>query len=548
MRSGIKLSWGDLDLREVKSPDELPEEFNISAALLDRHIVQGRGAQTALLGPAGRFTYEQLYHFTNQVANAFRALGLDREQRVFLLLRDSPEFVASFLAAQRIGAIPVPVNTAAHPSDYEHYLRLTEPRLLVGDSEFLPVLEPMLEASTIRCVLSVRGPGIPGAQLFEELVSKQSEELDPVATHRDDSCHWWFTSGSTGESKAAAHLHRDMVFCLEPYLRYGLQMTPQDITFSVSRMTFSYGLVNSLYLPLWVGAAALLLPERPDPSQVLQAVDQYQPTLLFSVPTFYARMLRDLGEAFDRRKLKSLRLCISAGEALPAPIFQEWLQKTGLQLADGVGSTEFGYCFMTHPPGKAKPGVSGKIVPGYKARLVDAEGNDVPDGELGELWLSNHSVAAFYWRNHAATKKTFVGEWLRTGDQYVRDSKGYYTYHGRTNDVFKSGGLWVSPIQVESVLLEHPAVAEASVVAERDAEGLEKPVAYLVLRAGAEAGPQLERHLHQFSRERLARHKCPKCIYFVSELPKTSSGKMQRFKLRLRDESEEKLSPNLPGG
>jgi len=531
VRSDISLTWGSLNIKQVKSPSELPEDFNIADALLDRHLAEGRGSRTALVGPAGRYTYDELSRLVSQTANAFRSLGIEREHRVLLMMRDSLEFVASFLAAQKLGAIPVPMNTVAHRSDFAHYLQLTAPRLLVGDSDFLPVLAELIPQSTLRAVLSVRGPGLATARSFEELVSTQSDTFTRPFTHRDDAGHWWFTSGSTGESKAAVHLHRDMVFCIESYVRYGLPMTTDDITFSVSRMSFSYGLVNSLFLPLWVGAASLLLPERPEPAQVVDAVETYQPTVLFSVPTFYARMLR---EGFDSRRLKSLRFCISAGEALPAPLFQEWMKKTGMELVDGVGSTEFGYCFMTHEPGKAKAGVSGKIVPGYSARLVDAEGKDVADGELGELWLSNPSIAAYYFRNQAATRATFQGEWLRTSDQYVRDAEGYYTYHGRTNDVFKASGLWVSPIQVESALLEHPAVAEVSVVGERDQEGLEKPVAYVVLKGGAEAGAKLEQALHAFTRERLASHQCPKTYRFVAELPKTSSGKIQRFRLRER--------------
>ena len=239
-----------------------------------------------------------------------------------------------------------------------------------------------------------------------------------------------------------------------------------------------------------------------------------------------------LREVADWNKLSSLRLCISAGEALPAPIYQAWKEKTGLETMDGVGSTEFGYIFLTNRPGHVHPGSSGKVLPEHKFRLVDEAGQDVSDARMGELWMSSPGIASYYYRNHAASKRTFVGEWLRTGDQYARDAQGVLTYQGRTDDLFKSGGIWVSPIQVESTLLEHPAVAEASVVAERDAQGLEKPVAYVVLKAGREATPETERHLREFSRERLAGYKCPKTFHFVSDLPKTTTGKIQRFKLR----------------
>ena len=527
--------WGEMDLRAVRSPEELPEEFNFAAALLDRHVIEGRGSRTALLGPAGNFTYEELYRLTNQAGNAMRALGLKPEERVLLLLRDSPEFVACFLAAMKMGAVPVPLNTFTHPSDYEFYLRHSQASLLVAEAEFLPPLEPFLWRYSLRAVIAVRGEALRPAYAFQEIVSAQSSTLESAPTHKDQPSHWVYTSGSTGESKAAVHLHRNTIFCVEPYVRHVLQMTPEDVSFSVARLFFSYGLANSLFMPLWVGAAAALLPDRPEPQAALEMIDRYKATLFFSVPTSYGRMLR---EGLDRGKLSSLRLCASAGEALPAPIYERWLQETGLQIMDGVGSTEVGYIFLSNRPGDVFPGTSGKILPGYKSRLVDPAGKDVAAGEVGELWVSSPSVAAFYWRNQPASSRTFLGEWLRTGDQYVCDQQGTFTYLGRTDDLFKSGGIWVSPIQVESALIEHPAVAEASVVAERDRAGLQKPIAYVVLKAGFEAGPSMEQQLRQFTKQRLAVYKCPKQFYFVSELPKTATGKIQRFKLRSQAAAE----------
>ena len=523
-----RLSWGELDLRSVRSPEELPEEFNLTAALLDRHIVEGRGNNRALVGPAGNLSYEQLYRLTNQVGNAMRALGVGREDRVLLILRDSPEAAASFLAAMKIGAIPSALNIFAHPNDYEFYLRHSRARLLIAEADLLPPLEPFLWKHNLRAVISVRG-NAPRAERFQETVAAHSPELDPAPTHRDEAAHWVYTSGSTGEPKAAVHLHRSTVFSVEPYVRHVIQMTPQDINFSISPLFSSYGLANGLFMPLWIGAAACQLPERPQPERILEILKMYRPTLMYWVPTGYGRLLR---ECTEMKELNCLRLCISAGEALPAPIYEEWRRRTGLDILDGVGSTENGYIFLSNRPGEIWPGTSGKMLPGYGARLVNPEGHDVPDGEVGELQISSHSAAAFYWRNHAASKKTFVGEWLRTGDKYLRDAQGVYTYLGRADDMFKSGGFWVSPIQVESTLLEHPSVAEASVVAERDPNGLEKPVAYLVLRSGHQPSPELEEDLQRFTRQRLTAYKCPKTFRFVADLPKTASGKIQRFKLR----------------
>jgi len=529
--SNKKPLWGEMDVRSIKSPEDVPEQFNLATALLDRHLVEGRGSKMALLGPAGNLTYEQLYRLTNQAGNAMRSLGLEREQRVLLLLRDSPEFVACFLAAMKIGAVPVGLNTFTHPSDYEFYLRHSSARMLIAEADYLPPLQPFLWNYNLRSVISVRGEGPAPAHSFEKIVPAQSAELEAAATHRDEPAHWVYTSGSTGESKGAVHLHRNTIFSVEPYVRHVVKMTPEDINFSVARLFFSYGLCNSLFMPLWVGGAAVLQPERPEPQHVIETVEKYKPTLFFSVPTAYNRMLR---EKHDLKKLSSLRLCVSAGEALPPPIYEEWMKRTGLQILDGVGSTEVGYIFLSNKPGEVSPGSSGKILPGYGARLVDLEGRDVPDGEVGELQVCSPSTAAYYWRNHAASKKTFLGAWLRTNDQYIRDERGFYTYLGRTDDLFKSGGIWVSPIQVEGTLLEHPAIAEVSVVAEFDAAGLEKPIAYVVLKVGFEAGETMEHELRNFTRERLAVYKCPKAFRFVDELPKTASGKIQRFKLRMQ--------------
>jgi len=529
-RRFASFSWGDRDLRAVKSPEELPEQFNFATALLDRHLAEGRGGQMALWGPAGNLTYEDLYGLANRAGNALRSLGLEPEQRVLLLLRDSPEFIATYLGAMKMGAVPVGLNTFAHPSDYEFYLSNSRARLLVGDAEFLEPIESLLRrTASLRGVVSVRGDGISGAHRFDQIVSAQSEELDPAPTHKDQPAYWVYTSGSTGESKAAVHLHRSTMFAVEPFIRHVVRLTHADINFSVARLFFSYGLVNSLFMPLWAGAGVALLPERPEPEAILNMVEQYKPTILYSVPTAYGRMLR---EDFDEKRIASLRLCVSAGEALPAPIFHRWKEKTNLEIVDGVGSTEFGYIFLANRPGQVVPGTSGTVLPEHKFRLIDPAGKDAGPGGMGELWVSGHSVAAYYFRNHEASKKTFLGEWLRTNDQYQMDDGGVLTYQGRSDDLFKSGGIWVSPIQVESTLLAHPAVAEASVVAERDGQGLEKPIAYVVLKAGHEASDRITHELRSFTRERLAVYKCPKSFHYVKELPKTATGKIQRFKLR----------------
>jgi benzoate-CoA ligase len=531
MSSKSALGWGDKELQAVRSAEDVPEIFNLAAALLDRHLAEGRGSRKALLGPAGTFTYDQLVKFANQAGNALRGMGLEREQRVLILLRDSPEFVATYLGAMKIGAIPIALNTFAHPSEYEFYVRHSGGRIVVGEAEFLAPIESMLKRYRLRGVISVRGDGFSGTHAFQPLISAQSTELDPAPTHKDDMSHWVYTSGSTGDPKAAVHLHKNTLFSLGPFVRHVVQMTPDDVTFSVSRLFFSYGLGNSMLMPLLVGAGAALMPGRPEPAQIIEFIGQYRPTLFFCVPTGYGRILRD---NFDPARLSSLRLCVSAGEALPSPIYLEWKSKTGLEVIDGVGSTEFGYIFLSNRPNQVHLDSSGTVFPEHKFRLVNAEGKDASDGELGELWMSSPAIASLYWTDHGRSKRTFVGEWLRTGDQYSRDAEGNLVYQGRSDDVFKCGGIWVSPIQIETTLLGHPAVAEASVVAERDAQGLEKPVAYIALKAGVEAGAQTEESLRAYTKEHLAAYKCPRAFHFVSELPKTATGKIQRYKLRAR--------------
>ena len=523
------LSWGDKDLRKVKSPEDLPEIFNFAAALLDRHLAEGRGSRVALLGPAGTLNYTELVRLANQAGNALRALGVEQENRVLLLLRDSPEFVATYLGAMKIGAIPIALNTFAHPSEYEFYVRHSRAKVIVGEAEFLEPIEAMLKSYSLRGVISVRGDSFRGTHPFQKTLLAQSGELDPAPTVRDDMSHWVYTSGSTGEPKAAVHLHKNTMFCLEPYVRHVVQMTEEDVNYSVSRLFFSYGLTNSMFMPLWVGGGSVLMPMRPEPDRIFEFIQQYRPTLFFCVPTGYGRLLR---EEIDRRKFASLRLCVSAGEALPGAIYEEWKSKTGLQILDGVGSTEFGYIFLSNRPESVQLDSSGRVLPEHRHRLVDSEGKDVSGEGMGELWMSSPSIAAFYWTNHERSKQTFVGEWLRTGDQYAQDSEGNLAYQGRSDDLFKCGGIWVSPIQVESVLISHPSVAEASVVAERDSKGLEKPVAYIVLKASVPRDSQTEEALRQFTKENLASYKCPRSFYFVDDLPKTATGKIQRYKLR----------------
>jgi benzoate-CoA ligase len=472
--------------------------FNMATPLVDRHVGEGRGDRPALHLPQGDVTYAELQTLVNRAGNALIAMGVLPEQRVAIRLPDCAEFVAAFIGAMKIGAVPVPLNTAARPPELAYMLGDCRARALIED-----------------------------ATLFRAACAAASPDLETFPTGVDEPCYWLYSSGTTGNSKGVVHLHGDMLACVTPYAQEVVRIEPEDITFSVARLFFSYGLVNSLFLPLLAGASAILTPDRPDATHVVQVVRQFGPTLFFSVPTSYAQLCASGdGEAFS-----SVRLAVSAGEPLPEPLYARWKALTGVEALDGLGSTEVGYIFCSNVPAQVRPGSSGRMLGDHRARIVDESGQDVADGESGELWVAAASTALHYWNQRERTRRAFVGEWLRTGDRYVRDPDGYLWYQGRLDDVFKVSGQWVSPLEVESCLLEHPSVLECAVVEAADRDGLIKPKAFVV------ANPRVTvdaAELQRFVRERLQPHKYPRWVEVVDELPKTASGKVQRFVLRAR--------------
>ncbi|MBI4493522.1 MAG: benzoate-CoA ligase family protein [Chloroflexi bacterium] len=525
------------DLRPLGVSDsgallELPETFNMSTVLLDRHLEAGFGGRPAVFYEGGTLSYDALSRLANRAGNALRSLGLRREERVVLLLPDCPEFLAVFLGAMRLGAVPVPVNTVSSPADYAYYLNDSRAAVVVVDQELLPRLEPIRSGlRSLRSVV-VLGEAPPGCVSLQELLAHSSDELAPAGTHRDEPSYWLYSSGTTGRPKGVVHLHHDMVYCVEPFARHGLGLTPEDRTFSVPRLFFSYGLVNSLYMPLYVGASAVLARKRPDPAGVLEALARFRPTVFCSVPTFYVALLRYLESLPSPLDLGSLRLAISGGEPLPAPLCVRWQERTGLELLDVVGSTEVGYIYISNRPGRVRPGASGELVPGYEARVVDEDEQPVPRGTVGDLWIKGESVAACYWNKHARTKRAFAGEWLRTGDKFHQDVDGYFYYFGRGDDLLKVSAQWVSPMEVEGTLLAHPAVAECAVVGALDSEGLLKPKAFVSLQPGYAPSAELAVQLQEFARAHLPPFKRPAWIEFVAEFPKTPTGKIERYRLR----------------
>jgi benzoate-CoA ligase family protein len=488
--------------------------FNMATPLVDRHVEEGRGERPALHLPQGDVTYAELQTLVNRAGNALAAMGVMPEQRVAILLPDCVEFVAAFIGAMKIGAVPVPLNTAARPAELSYMLGDCRARALIAHASLVGQVS---ELPSIVLRVGGEGTGLDFA----------SSDLAPFPTGVDEPCYWLYSSGTTGSPKGVVHLHGDMLACVAPYAREVVSIEPEDVTFSVARLFFSYGLVNSLFLPLLAGASSVLTPERPDTPRTLGAVRTFNPTLFFSVPTSYAQLCA----TGDGAAFSSVRLAISAGEPLPEPLYARWKALTDVEVLDGLGSTEVGYIFCSNLAGQVRPGSSGRMLGDHRARIVDDSGQDVADGESGELWVAAASTALHYWNQRERTRRTFFGEWLRTGDRYIRDHDGYLWYQGRLDDVFKVSGQWVSPLEVESCLLEHPSVLECAVVEAADPDGLIKPKAFVVAnpRAAIDAA-----ELQTFVRQRLQPHKYPRWVEVVDELPKTASGKVQRFVLRTR--------------
>jgi 4-hydroxybenzoate-CoA ligase len=501
----------------------------MAAYLVDRHIEQGHGARPAIRRGDVTWSYADLLAQVNRTANALSDLGLQMEQRCLLLLPDCPEFHFGFLGAMKMGAVPVPVNRLAPAKDFLYYLNDSRARVAIVHPEVWDRLQEIKSELRYLEHFVMVGPEVaPGCVSYDEITQAASAERDPAPTSPDDASYWLFTSGTTGTPKGVIHLHHDMMHCVGPYTQEIVRTTRDDVFLSSSALFLSYGLVNSLYLPLYAGASVVLNPERPAPPTLYHLLETERPTVFCSVPTSLAAMLADASP----HDLSSLRLCISAGEPLPGAIFERWRERYGVEILDGIGSTEFGYIFISNRAGKVRHGSAGQLIPPHESRLLDLDGQPISPGEIGELYMRSDSVADRYWNKHDRSKETFAGDWLRTHDNFLVDQDGYYFYQGRADDLIKVGGLYVAPAEVEGVLLQHESVAECAVVGAPDAEGLLKSKAFVVLRTGVQPSHELAADLQQFTKDRLAHYKYPRSVEFVAELPKTVMGKIQRFRLR----------------
>jgi len=516
-------------------PILLPDEFNAASYFIDRHCREGRAEKIAIECGDIRVSYGRLFESVNRLGNALKSLGVRIEERVLLLLLDTPEFAASFFGAIKIGAVPVPVNTLLKPSDYKYLLNNSRARVAIVSDSLLPLVQSISrnELRYLETIVFVGGDPPAGTLSFDDLMRCNSSQLEPAPTSKDDAAFWLYSSGSTGSPKACVHLQHDMVVSTERYAKAILNISESDRFFSVAKLFFAYGLGNGLYFSLAVGATSILLPGPPRPQSVFEVIEKHRPTLFFSVPSNYVKLLAHPAGARDF-DLSSLRHAISAGEALPATVFHRFKQRFGVEILDAIGSTEALHMMISNVPGAARPGSSGKIIPGFEARILDDNNRPVAQGEIGNLLVKADSTCASYWNQHEKTKDTIEGHWIRTGDKYYQDEDGYFWYAGRSDDMLKVSGVWVSPIEIEHVLEEHPAVQEVAVVFREDTDELPKPVACVVLRDGAAETPGLAHDLQEFVLGRLPVFKRPHRVEFLSELPKTATGKVQRFKLRAR--------------
>ena len=498
---------------------EIPREYNAAVDLIGRNLAAGRGGKTVFIDDSGSCTYAELAERVDRAANVLLSMKIMREERIAIAMLDSADWVALFLGAIKAGIVPVALNTLLTPKDYEYQLKDSR-------SKAVFVSDPLLKNFENFAFTKIISHG-----KFKEMLSAASAKADAASTTRDDMCFWLYSSGSTGAPKGTVHLHSHLILTAELYARGVLGMRESDVVFSAAKLFFAYGLGNSMTFPLAVGASTVLMAERPTPDSVFKRLTEKKPTIFFGVPTLYAAMLAS--PVFPDRKNLALRTCISAGEALPPELGKRFSERTGVELLDGIGSTEMLHIFLSNRPGDVRPGTTGKPVPGYQLRLVDDAGNVItkPD-ELGELQISGPTSAVMYWNQREKTKNTFQGPWTRSGDKYSVDKDGYYAYGGRSDDMLKVSGIYVSPAEVEAVLVSHEAVLEAAVVGAEDENKLVKPKAFVVLKSGNSPDEKLKVALQQHVKSKLAPHKYPRWIEFMSELPKTATGKIQRFKLR----------------
>lgn len=517
-----------------------PERFNMADYFLYHNLEEGRENKVCLYFEDRKWTYGEAARLSNQTGNVLRDFTLDVEDRVLIVLPDCPEFVWTWFGAARIGSVITMVNPLLPAADYEYYLDYTRARVAVVHQS---VLQTFAEAA--RNARYLRGVLVVGNQSdevetpktstirwagFDEWVSKAPDECSPADTRRDDIAIWLFTSGSTGHPKGAVHLQHDLPFNTEVFAKATMGVCADDLTVSVPKLFFGYATGTNLLFPFAVGGATALFSERSTAERIFEVIKRYRPTILTTVPTMINSMLNVPGASSG--DLSSLRFCYSAGEALPIELYERWMNTYGVDICDGIGSAEMFHIYITNRLGDIKPGSLGRIVDGYQAKIVDADGKEAKTGDMGTLRIKGDSAALCYWNAHEKSKETFAGDWCTSGDQFHVDGEGYYWYHGRTDDMLKVSGVYVAPAEIENCLLQHEAIMECAVVG-HDQDGLVKPKAFVVLREGFQTGAQLAEEIKQFVKDRIAVYKYPRWVEFVTSLPKNDRGKIDRKKLKI---------------
>ncbi len=510
-----------------------PSRFNFAAHLIACNA--GRGTKTAYIDDQQSLTFGELAQRIERMAAALRALGLRREERVLVCLHYTVDFPVAFLGALHPGVIPVAVNTLLTVDDYAYMLEHSRARAIFVSGTLLPAMQQALAATAhdVAQVVVSRPVGVlpAGAQDFATLGAAVGPAV-PAATAADDIAFWLYSSGSTGRPKGTVHTHANLYWTAHTYGAATLALREADVVFSAAKLFFAYGLGNALTFPLAVGATTILMAERPTPQAVFKRLKERKPTIFFGVPTLYAAMLAS--PELPPRTAVALRMCVSAGEALPTNVGERFAAHYDCEVLDGIGSTEMLHIYLSNHSGAVRYGTTGTPVPGYEVELRGEYGRPVGDGEIGDLFVRGPSAALMYWSDREKTRATFLGDWTRSGDKYTRSSDGYYTYSGRSDDMLKVAGQYVSPFEVEAALMRHDAVLEAAVGGRFAADGLFKTLAYVVLKAGHEGDPALAELLKAFVKDQLAPYKYPREIRFIVELPKTATGKIQRFRLRER--------------
>jgi len=511
--------------------------FNFARHLFEHNTV--RAGKTAFIDDAGQITYGELEQRARRCAAALLHLGLRREERVLLLMHDCTDWPVAFLGALYAGVVPVAVNTLLTADDYAFMLAHSRAQAALVSAPLLPVLQSAMAKAPheVRSLVVSRGKDLPAdAHDFERWLGAHAPMAQPADTGADEIAFWLYSSGSTGRPKGTVHTHANPYWTAELYCKPVLQLNENDLCFSAAKLFFAYGLGNALTFPLSVGASVLLMAERPTPDAIFKRWTERKPTVFFGAPTGYAGMLASPN--LPARNAVALRLCSSAGEALPREIGERFTAHYGVEIIDGIGSTEMLHVFISNRPGDVRYGTSGKPVPGYEVELRDDTGHVIEgQGQIGDLYINGPTSALMYWHDRARSAATFQGGWTRTGDKYERDADGYYVYSGRSDDMLKVSGQYVSPFEVEATLVQHPAVLEAALIGVTDENGLTRPKAFVVLKDRAQAGEALGEELKQFVKQRLAPHKYPRMLEFIDELPKTATGKIQRFRLRESEKS-----------